>query len=54
MRYRDDSSRTKERDHRKPGDSRDATDVRDVRIKKDVRDSRDRGSDGKTKDERHL
>ncbi|GIY96188.1 hypothetical protein CEXT_48941 [Caerostris extrusa] len=56
VRYRDDSSRAKERDYRKNVDVRDVSDireVRDIRIKKDLRDSRDRNSD-KSKDERHL
>ncbi|XP_055936518.1 cyclin-dependent kinase 11B-like isoform X2 [Argiope bruennichi] len=56
VRYRDDGSRSKERDYRKNMDVRDLSDIRDIReirVKKDVRDSRDRSSD-KSKDERHL
>ncbi|KAG8191124.1 hypothetical protein JTE90_010048 [Oedothorax gibbosus] len=54
VRYRDDTSRVKERDHRKPGDSsQKVTEIREIRLKKDVRDSRDRGSDSKSKEERH-
>lgn len=56
VRYRDDSSRQKERDYRKNLDSRNISEVReirDVRIKKDVRDSRDRSSN-KNIDDRRL